>query len=107
MPQDINFIPSRDRILVRLVTEEEGSIKVPDGARPRPQRGIVLAVGPGLLTDSGQLLPMSYAKGQTILFGKYAGAEQPFDDEILLIMREEEVLGCIPPSTEVESYKSL
>lgn len=70
--------PLHDRILVQRLVEGEqqiGSIIVPDSAKEKPQRGTVVAVGDGRITDEGHRLPPELKAGDTILFGKYLGSE--------------------------------
>ena len=91
--------PLQDRILVKRL-EEEGEIKkggiiIPDTAKEKPQEGEVIAVGKGKVTEDGKLQPMELKKGDRILFGKYSGTEVKIDDQEMIIMREEEVLGII------------
>lgn len=92
-----NFVPFRDRVLVRLTSEEEGAIKVPDGSRPKPQQGVIVAIGSGPITPDGQSIGPSFREGNAIYFGKYAGADIELDGQSFLIMREEEILGHVPP----------
>jgi chaperonin GroES len=102
-----NFAPFRDRVLVRPLVEEEGAIKTPENGRPKPQRGVVVAVGSGVQYESGYLQPPSFKPGDDIYFGKYAGAEIVLDDEVYLIMREEEILGHIPTVAKLERRANL
>lgn len=90
--------PLGDRVLVRRLEEEEvvkGGIIVPDTAKEKPQRGEVIAVGPGARNDKGEIVPMNVKKGDKVLFGKYAGSEVKIGDEDYLIMREDDILGII------------
>jgi len=90
--------PLGDRVLVRRLEEEEvvkGGIIVPDTAKEKPQRGEVIAVGPGARNDRGEIVPMNVKKGDKVLFGKYAGSEVKVGDEDYLIMREDDILGTI------------
>ena len=92
------FTPLHDRILVRRVEEAEtarGGIIIPDTAKEKPQEGVVLAVGKGKSNDKGETFPLAVKEGDRVLFGKYAGTEITFDNEQLLIMREEEILGIL------------
>ncbi len=91
--------PLQDRILIRRLDSEEeetrGGIVIPDTAKEKPQEGEVVAVGDGKVLDNGQKLHMTVKVGDRILFGKYSGTEVKIDDEELLIMREDEVLGIL------------
>ena len=90
--------PLHDRILVRRLEEKEtkkGGIIIPDTAKEKPQEGEVIAVGPGKVGEDGKRQPMDVKVGDKILFGKYSGSEVKLNDEELLIMREEDVLGIL------------
>ena len=90
--------PLQDRILVRRLDSEEemrGGIVIPDTAKEKPQEGEVVSVGDGKVLDNGQKQEMTVKVGDRILFGKYGGTEVTIDDEELLIMREDEVLGIL------------
>ncbi len=90
--------PLGDRIIVKRIKEEEkskGGIIIPETAKEKPQQGIVEAVGTGRKDESGKIIPMDVKKGDKVLFGKYSGNEIKIDDQELLIMREEEILGII------------
>jgi chaperonin GroES len=92
------FTPLHDRILVRRVEEGEtvrGGIIIPDSAKEKPQEGKVIAVGKGKSNDEGKVFPLDVKAGDRVLFGKYSGTEIRIDNEDLLIMREEEVLGIV------------
>lgn len=90
--------PLGDRVLVKRMEEDEvvkGGIIIPDTAKEKPQRGEVIAVGPGARDESGKFIPMNVKKGDKVLFGKYAGSEVKMVDEDFLIMREDDILGII------------
>ncbi len=90
--------PLHDRILVKRVEEEEvgrGGIIIPDTAKEKPQKGKVIAVGTGKVTEDGKRVPLDVKAGDRILFGKYSGSEVKIDDEEYLILREEDVLGIL------------
>jgi chaperonin GroES len=72
-----------------------GGIVIPDTAKEKPQEGEVVAIGDGKVLDNGQRQDMTVKVGDRILFGKYSGTEVKVDDEELLIMREDEVLGIL------------
>ena len=93
-----SFTPLHDRILVRRAQEGEavrGGIIIPDNAKEKPQEGKVIAVGKGKSNDEGKVFALDVKAGDSVLFGKYSGTEIKIDNEELLIMREEEVLGII------------
>jgi chaperonin GroES len=90
--------PLDDRILVKQCEAEEvtaGGIVLPDSAQEKPQRGKVMATGPGKLLDSGDRGSMSVKKGDEVFYGKYAGTEIKVDGEELVILRESDVLAII------------
>jgi chaperonin GroES len=84
--------------LVKYSSEEEktaGGLYIPDAAKEKPQKGNVIAVGPGRVTDDGKRQPLEVKVGDTILFDKYSGSKIKIDDEEHLIIREEDILGII------------
>jgi len=90
--------PLHDRVLVTRLDEGEqvrGGIIIPDSAKEKPQQAKVEAVGNGKLLDSGERVPLDVKAGDTILFGKYSGAETKIDGTEYLILREDEILGII------------
>ena len=90
--------PLQDRILIRRLDSEEemrGGIVIPDTAKEKPQEGEVVAVGDGKVLDDGQKQEMTVKVGDRILFGKYGGTEVTIEEEELLIMLEDEVLGIL------------
>ena len=94
----MNVTPLHDRLIVHRVDEGEqnvGGIIVPDSAKQKPQRGTVLAVGLGRITEDGSRQPPDVKSGDTILFGKYSGQEITIDGQDYLIMREDDVLAII------------
>jgi len=97
----MNLQPIDDRILVERMQSEEktaGGILLPDAAREKPQRGKIVAVGPGKTNKEGKRVAMQVKVGDTVLFTSWAGDEvkkQYSTSEDLLIMREEDVLAVI------------
>lgn len=90
--------PLDDRVLVKQSKAEEttaGGIVLPDTAQERPQRGKVVAVGPGKLLDSGQRGKMGLSKGDEVFYGKYAGTEVKIDGEEYVLLKESDVLAVI------------
>jgi len=90
--------PLYDRILVKRIEDKEtrkGGIIIPDTAKEKPMHAEVVAVGKGKVNDDGKQLPLDVKKGDRVLIGKYAGTEFKVDDEELLMIREDEVLGII------------
>ena len=94
----MNVKPLADRIIVRPLEAEEktaGGIIIPDNAKEKPQKGEVVAVGEGKISDSGQKIEMSLKKGDKVLYGKYSGTEVTIENDDFLIMRESDVLAII------------
>jgi chaperonin GroES len=94
----MKFKPLRDRVFVKYSTEEEktaGGLYIPDAAKEKPQRGTVVAVGSGRVTEDGKRQPMEVKVGDTILFDKYSGSKIRIDEEEFLIIREEDILGIL------------
>ncbi len=94
----MNIRPLQDRVIVKRMEEETtsaGGIVLPDSATEKPIRGEVIAVGPGKILDSGEKRPLDINVGDTVLFGKYSGTEVKLNDEELLVMREEDIMGVI------------
>ena len=90
--------PLYDRILVKRIEEKEqkkGTIIIPDTAKEKPMEGKVIAVGAGAVNKEGKRTPLDVKVGDRILFGKYAGTEIKIDDNELVILREDEVLGIL------------
>ncbi len=90
--------PLDDRLVVRPDDPEEitsGGIVLPDSAREKPQKGRVLATGPGKLLDSGKRGVMSVKKGDTVFYGKYSGTEVEVNHETVVIVRENDILAIV------------
>ena len=90
--------PLDDRVVVRPLEAEEvtaGGIVLPDTAKEKPQKGEIIAVGPGRLLDNGDRGGMSVKVGNRVFFGKYSGTEVKVEGEELKIMRESDILGVI------------
>jgi chaperonin GroES len=88
--------PLGDRVVVRPISEEDvtkGGIILPDTAKERPQRGEVIAVGPGRLDENGKRIAMEVKKGDKVIYAKYAGTEVKEGDEELLVLREGDILA--------------
>jgi chaperonin GroES len=72
-----------------------GGIVIPDSAAEKPQKGEIVAVGNGKVTDSGEVRALDVKVGDQVLFGKYSGTEIKVDGEDVLIMKEEDILGVL------------
>ena len=90
--------PLGDRLIVQAIDEEETTptgIVLPDTAKEKPQRGRVLAVGPGPRDEDGEYIAMDLAEGDEIIFSKYGGTEIKIGTEEYLILRESDVLAKV------------
>jgi chaperonin GroES len=90
--------PLYDRILVKRVEEEAktaGGLYIPDTAKEKPQKGLVVAVGNGKVQDDGSLRKLDLKEGDKVLFAKYSGNEIKIDGVEHLIMREEDILAVL------------
>ncbi len=90
--------PMEDRVLVKPIENESktaSGIYLPESAKEKPVRGEVVAIGPGRRLDNGQRAEMSVSKGDTVVYGKYAGTEVELKGDKLLILKESELLGII------------
>ena len=84
MAKKVNVTPLHDRVIVKA------GIIIPDTAKEKPQRGTVIAAGPGKKDE-----PVTVKTGDTVLYGKYAGTEIQIDGEDYLIMRESDILAIV------------
>lgn len=94
----ISLKPLGDRVVVEPIEEEEvtaGGIVLPETAKEKPQRGKVLATGPGSRDDNGNRIDMDVAEGNVVLFAKYSGTEIKMDGMKLLILRESDLLAIV------------
>lgn len=93
MAENLNITPLHDRVIVKAAAAEEktaGGIIIPDTAKEKPQRGVVVAAGTGKKDE-----PMTVKVGDTVLYGKYAGTEIQVQGQDLLIMRESDILAIV------------
>jgi chaperonin GroES len=94
----MKFRPLHDRVAVRRVEEEQktkGGIIIPDTAKEKPMQGEVLAVGPGVRDEKGELVKLDVQVGDRVLFGKWSGTEVKIDGDELLIMKESDIMGVL------------
>lgn len=94
----MNIKPLGDKVIVKRVEAEErtaGGIVLPDTAKEKPKRGIVLAVGTGRLLDDGTRHAMQVKKDDEVLFTSYAGTEVKINGEEYIVMDESDILGVI------------
>lgn len=96
----MNLTPLGDRIIAEVLEEEQttaSGIVLPDSAKEKPQRGKVLAVGPGRY-ENGNLVPLDLAVGDEIVFSKYGGTEIKVGTDEYLILRESDILAKVAKS---------
>ena len=89
----MKFRPLHDRVLIKVLESEEktaGGIIIPDTAKEKPQKGIVVAVGSGTKDN-----PITVKVGETVLYGKYSGTEVSLDGGDFVIMRESDILAVL------------
>jgi len=90
--------PLADRVVVEVTEAEDvspGGIVLPDTAQEKPQRGKVVAAGPGRVLENGEIAPMGVKVGDTIIFSKYGGTEIKLDGKEYTILRESDVLTIL------------
>jgi chaperonin GroES len=104
----MNLQPLGDRLIVEVLEEEESTesgIVLPDIAKEKPQRGRVLAVGPGPRDKDGKRIEMDVAEGDEVIFSKYGGTEIKLGADEILILRESDVLAKVTPRTSKSKSK--
>jgi chaperonin GroES len=100
--------PLGDRLIVEVIEEEEtttSGIVLPDTAKEKPQRGRVLAVGPGPRDEDGEYIKMDLGEGDEIIFSKYGGTEIRLGNDDYLILRESDVLAKVVATSGKGSKK--
>ena len=96
--QEMKIRPLHDRVVIRREEQETttaGGIILSSSAAEKPSQGVVLAVGNGQVTDSGEVRALDVKVGDKVLFGQYAGTTVKVDGEELLIMKETDILGVL------------
>ncbi len=92
----VAFKPLGNRIVVEPSSEETemsaGGIYIPDTAKEKPQEGVVVAVGPGKLSDDGKRIPMEVGVGDKVVYSKYGGTEYREGDTDFMVLRDDDVL---------------
>ena len=97
----VNLKPLADRVVIEIREEDisqqtSGGIYLPETAREKPQKGVVVAVGPGKTLDNGQKEPMSLKPGDIVLFQKYGGTDIRLDDKKeYKILAERDILAIV------------
>lgn len=98
MAKKIKIRPLDDRVVVEPIEAEEttaGGIVLPDSAKEKPQRGTIVAVGPGRLLDSGDRGGLSVEIGDEVIYGKYGGSDIEVDGSDVKILRESDILAKV------------
>jgi chaperonin GroES len=96
--ETLNLRPLDDRVVVEPLEAEEktaGGILLPDTAKQKPQRGRIVATGPGKLNDKGERLSLAVSKGDEVFYGKYSGSDVEVNGRELKILRESDILAKI------------
>jgi chaperonin GroES len=94
----IKFRPMDDRVLVEPIEADKktaGGIILPDTAREKPQRGVVIATGPGKLLDTGKRGDVDVTVGDEVFYGKYSGTEIEFGTDKYVVLRESDILAVV------------
>ena len=94
----MKLVPLDDRVVIKQSEAEEktsGGIILPDTAKEKPQRGKVVAVGPGKMTDKGQRSEMTVKKGDEVIYSKYIGNDVEIEGVKYVILHENDILGII------------
>ena len=90
--------PLGDKLVIKVIEDTEqtsGGIFIPDSAKEKPQKGEVIAVGPGKTLDDGKKEEMEVKVGDVVLFAKYSGTDVKLNDENLKILSVKDVLGVL------------
>jgi chaperonin GroES len=98
MSKEMKIRPLDDRVVVEPLEAEEktaGGILLPDTAKQKPQRGRVVAVGPGKLLDSGKRSALAVTKGDEVIYGRYAGSDIQVERKEIKILREGDILAKV------------
>jgi chaperonin GroES len=104
----MNLKPLGDRVIVEVLEEEETTVSgivLPDTAKEKPQRGTILAVGPGKYED-GKLVPLDVATGDEVIYSKYGGTEVKVGVDEYLILRESDILAKVDKAAKKTKAKA-
>jgi chaperonin GroES len=104
----INLKPLGDRVVVEPLEQEDmtaSGLVIPDTAKEKPQKGTVVAAGPGARDEDGKRVALDVSVGETVLFAKYAGTEFKLDSKKLLILKENDLLAIVETGDEPKKKK--
>ena len=104
----LNLKPLGDRVVVEPIEQEEitaGGIVLPETAKEKPQRGTVIAAGPGARDDDGDRIALDVKVGDVVLYAKYAGTEFKVEGKKLLILKESDLLAIVEGGEEPKKGK--
>ena len=96
----LNIRPLADRVVIESMEEDEvtfagGKLVLPETAKEKPQKGMILAIGPGRKDDDGKLIAMDVKEGDHVLYAKYAGTEIKIEGRKVLILKESDILAVV------------
>jgi len=97
----MNLTPLGDRVIVKAVEQDKvspGGIVLPETTKDRPQRGTVLAVGPGRRGEDGARVPLGVGVGDEVIYARYGGTELDLEGESALILQEQDILATVTPN---------
>ena len=104
----LNLKPLGDRVVVEPLEQEDmtaSGLVLPETAKEKPQKGTILAAGPGARDEEGKRVVLDVAVGDTVLFAKYAGTEFKVDGKKLLILKESDLLAIVEAADEPAKKK--
>ena len=104
----INLKPLGDRVVVEPVEQEEmtaSGLVLPETAKEKPQKGVVMAAGPGARDEDGKRVALDVSVGETVLFAKYAGTEFKVDGKKLLILKESDLLAIVDTTADPQKKR--
>jgi chaperonin GroES len=104
----LNLKPLGDRVVVEPLEQEDmtaSGLVLPETAKEKPQKGTILAAGPGARDEEGKRVALDVAVGDTVLFAKYAGTEFKVDGKKLLILKESDLLAIVEAADEPAKKK--
>ncbi len=104
----IKLKPLGDRVVVEPVEQEEmtaSGLVLPETAKEKPQKGVIVAAGPGARDDDGKRTGLDVSEGDVVLFAKYAGTEFKIDSKKLLILKESDLLAIVETADDVKKKK--